>query len=194
MNNQTYFYIRVSRSDLNAENQRYSLTQQFGNPAKEFVDNGVSGSVEALKRPAFKAMFDQLQKGDRVCIYSLSRLGRSMMDTVQLIITLEKMGVTLVCQKEGFDLSTAIGRGVLAMMCAFDEAERENISERTKTALARKKAEGVKLGRESHPLQGEVVQFLKSGNTATQALKKYGAEMSRSLIFRLNKDIKDGKI
>ena len=190
----TYFYIRVSRNDLNAENQRYSLIQQFGNPAQEFVDNGVSGSVEALKRPAFKAMFNQLQKGDRVCIYSLSRLGRSMMDTVQLILKLNEMGVTLVCQKEGFDLSTAVGRGVLALMCALDEAERENISERTKTALARKKAEGVKLGREKHPLQDEVIKFLKDGNTTTETLKKYGADMSRSLIFRLNKEIKEGKI
>ena len=192
--NKTYFYIRVSRNDLDTENQRYSLTQQFGNPSQEFVDSGVSGSVEALKRPAFKTMFNQLQKGDRVCIYSLSRLGRSMMNTVQMIIRLNEMGVTLVCQKEGFDLSTAIGRGVLALMCALDEAERENISERTKTALARKKAEGVKLGRERHPLQDEVIKFLKEGNTATQALKKYGAEMSRSLIFRLSKEIKEGAL
>ena len=84
----------------------------------------------------------------------LSRLGRSVSEVTKYVNQIIEKGVRLVCLKEGIDLKnqhSMQSKVMITMFSLFGELERDLISQRTKEALATKKALGVKLGRPKGP-------------------------------------------
>lgn len=101
-----------------------------------------------LKRPAMQAALDQLAAGDfdvLVCA-KLDRLSRSVLDFAGLMETAQKQGWQIVCLDCAVDTTTPAGEAMAGVMAIFAQLERRLISERTKQALAAKKAQGVRLG------------------------------------------------
>ena len=146
----TYAYIRVSTDKQELENQKYSILE-YANKKKlgnvEFIEEAVSGKV-SWKNRKLKDLIMQLQKEDNLIVVELSRLGRSMLEIMELLNLLLQKGVNIYVVKGNYELKDDIQSKVLAFAFSLAaEIERELISQRTKEALAKRKAEGKKLGR-----------------------------------------------
>ena len=146
----TYAYIRVSTDKQDLENQKYSILE-YANKKKlgnvEFIEETVSGKV-SWKNRKLKDLIMQLQKGDNLIVAELSRLGRSMLEIMELLNVLLSKGVNIYVVKGNYELKNDIQSKVLAFAFSLaSEIERELISQRTKEALARVKSEGKKIGR-----------------------------------------------
>ena len=109
------------------------------------VDAGISGK-SALNRPGLQAALADCRTGSALVVYSLSRLARSTKDTIEISDKLAKSGADLVSLSEKIDTTSAAGKMVFRMMAVLAEFERDQISERTTTAMQFKKAKGERVG------------------------------------------------
>jgi len=147
-------YIRVSTAgqaedgvSLDAQEARI-LAWAVANAAEAITicrDEGVSGK-RTDNRPGLQAALDKVGKGDALIVYSLSRLSRSTKDTLGLAETLQKKDADLVSLSEKIDTTSAAGKMVFRMLAVLSEFERDQISDRTRFALAHLKANGLKTG------------------------------------------------
>jgi len=110
-----------------------------------FRDEGISGK-RSDNRPGLQSALDTVGKGDALVIYSLSRLSRSTKDTLSLSEILQKKDADLVSLSEKIDTTSASGKMVFRLLAVLNEFERDQISDRTRFALAHKKANGEKTG------------------------------------------------
>ncbi len=180
----TYSYIRISTDKQDAQNQKHGVLQfcnDRGLGKVKFIEEVVSGKVRVRDRAALAGLIDQLSAGDVLVVPELSRLGRSMLDVMsQLQVLLEKK-VTVYAVKGGFELNDNITSKVLAFALSIAaEIERELISSRTRESLARKKAEGVKLGR---PVGSTSASKLDGKEEQIKELLKHG--VAKSAIARI---------
>jgi DNA invertase Pin-like site-specific DNA recombinase len=110
------------------------------------VDAGLSGG-RADNRPALQAALDQVcREGGALVVYSLSRLARSVRDTLTIGDRLDRAGADLVSLSESIDTTTAAGKMIFRMLAVLSEFERDLVSERTSMALAHKRANGEHTG------------------------------------------------
>ena len=147
-------YIRVSTSgqvedgvSLDAQEAKVRSWADLNNAAEVviFRDEGISGK-RSDNRPGLQAALDMVGKGDALIVYSLSRLSRSTKDALILSEILTKKEADLVSLSEKIDTTTAAGKMVFRMLAVLSEFERDQISDRTRFALAHKKANGEKTG------------------------------------------------
>ena len=111
-----------------------------------FVDAGLSGK-RADNRPELQNALSVATRTKGVLVvYSLSRLARSTKDTITISERLDKAGADLVSLSEKLDTTSAAGKMVFRMMAVLAEFERDQISERTSTAMAHKKSKGERVG------------------------------------------------
>jgi DNA invertase Pin-like site-specific DNA recombinase len=108
-------------------------------------DAGISGG-RADNRPGLQRAIAEAGQGVALVVYSLSRLARSTKDAIAISEALAKRGADLVSLTERIDTTTASGKMVFRMMAVLAEFERDQISERTKTALAFKKSQSKRVG------------------------------------------------
>lgn len=115
--------------------------------ADVFTDAGLSGK-RADNRPGLKAALEAASRGGSpaLVVYSLSRLARSTKDAIGIAERLEKAGADLVSLSERIDTTNAAGKMVFRMLAVLAEFERDLVSERTKAALAVKRAKGQRVG------------------------------------------------
>jgi DNA invertase Pin-like site-specific DNA recombinase len=104
-----------------------------------YADEGISGK-RADNRPGLKAaLADVCGEAGVLVVYSLSRMARSVRDTLAIAERLEKAGADLVSLSESIDTTSATGKMVFRLLAVLAEFERDLISERTKGALALKR-------------------------------------------------------
>lgn len=161
----TIGYTRVSTADQSIKTQKHSLEERF-NIDRWFEDEAVSGTVKARDRTGFSDLLGYVREGDTVVVYAIDRLGRNTVDVLETVETLEAKGVTVISQREGFDLSTPIGKAMLTMLSALGQLERENIKERQLSGIKRARFEGKHLGRPSTVDKAEVKAW-RSANSAS---------------------------
>lgn len=145
-----YAYIRVSSDRQTTENQRFEI-QRFaagkGLCIVSWIDETIS-SRKALKDRAFGKLLHKLKRDDTLIISEISRMGRSLMQIMSILNICMDKGVKVFAIKEGWELGDNINSKVLAFAFGLSaEIERKLISQRVTEALARKKAEGIILGR-----------------------------------------------
>lgn len=146
-----YAYYRVSTDEQDYENQKSGVVRYCEYKGleidKEVVEEGVSGKIEYKKRKLGK-LIKELKSGDLLIVSELSRLSRSMTDTFDMVKVLKDKGVNIYCVKENMEINdSALGLMIMSVFAFSAQIERERISQRTKEALAKKKADGVHLGR-----------------------------------------------
>ena len=137
-----YIYSRISCSLQSLDPQLFALKEMF--PKAEVISEVASG---AKQRPMLESLIKSLKKDDRLIVAALDRLGRRTLDLLQTMEFLEKKGVIVKSVREGFDLSTPIGRLVTQILASVSEMERNLICERTRAGLIAAKMKGQHLGR-----------------------------------------------
>lgn len=142
-----FAYLRVSKNDQTTENQR-KMIYDSGFTVDEYIsENGVSGTVDALKRPAFAYLMSKAKEGDTCICTMLDRLGRNTIDILSTVKAFKTRGIKLrVLQLDGLDLTGTAGKMIISVLATVAEMERDILVERTKAGLERTKAQGTKLG------------------------------------------------
>lgn len=123
-----------------------------------------------------------------ICCYSLSRLGRRLVETVSLLDQLRAHGIGFRSLTESIDTSTPMGRALLSIIVVLAQAEVETLSERTRAGLAARKALGVKLGPKTKDFSESVERakrMMSAGTSLRSAAKQVGMSQA-SLSRRLN--------
>ena len=113
------------------------------------ADEGISGASMGKRAGLQKALKDA-KRGMAVVCYSLSRLSRSVEDTLAISRQLDAGGIDLVSLSEKIDTTGAAGRMIFNMLAVLSQFERDQIAERTQSALRHKKATG-KVYSPTHP-------------------------------------------
>jgi site-specific DNA recombinase len=113
----------------------------------QFADSGISGK-RADNRPGLQAALTTAAGagGCVLVVYSLSRLARSVRDTLAIAERLEKAGADLVSLSEKIDTTSAAGKMLFRLMAVLAEFERDLISERTLGAVSHKRSKGERIG------------------------------------------------
>ena len=142
-------YLRVSSAQQDLENQKLGILD-FANSNHwkvEFIEEKVSGRVSYQERK-LGSIIKTLNTGDIIIVSELSRLGRSMLEIMKLLCELSEGGIKIYAIKGNHKVDDSIQSKIMTMvLCMAAEIERDLISQRTKEALAKKKKEGVTLGR-----------------------------------------------
>lgn len=145
-----YAYIRVSSDKQTSDNQRFEINQFCKKQEiaiESWIEETISGTKEINKRTLGK-LLKKAKKGDILICSELSRLGRSLFMIMEILNYCMKKEVQVWTIKDNYRLGNDISSKVLAFAFGLSaEIERNLISQRTKEALARKKAEGIILGR-----------------------------------------------
>jgi len=145
-----YGYIRVSTDKQTVENQRFEINRFCEHEKiviEQWIEETISGTKEPEKRKLGKVLA-KLKTGDILICSELSRLGRSMLMIMDILNQCLKREVQVWTIKDNYRLGMDISSKVLAFAFGLSaEIERNLISLRTKEALARRRAEGVILGR-----------------------------------------------
>ncbi len=145
-----YGYIRVSSDKQSVENQRYEISSYCKNQKvviDKWIEETTSGTKEIEERKLGK-LLKKLKKNDVLVCSELSRLGRNLLMIMSILNYCMKHDIQVWTIKDNYRLGNDINSKVLAFAFGLSaEIERNLISQRTKEALARKKAEGIVLGR-----------------------------------------------
>lgn len=140
--------MRIGYARVSTEDQRLDLQIAALNSAgcdRIFTDHGLSGGT--FERPGLAGALKTLSAGDMLIVWRLDRLGRSLVNLVQLVDQLGRGGVEFKSLTESIDTSSSGGRLVFHMMAALSEFERALISERTRAGMEAARRNGQHLGR-----------------------------------------------
>ena len=145
-----YGYIRVSSDKQTVENQRFEISnfcEKNSLTIDVWVEETISGMTRVENRKLGK-LLKRMKKGDILICSELSRLGRNLLMIMGVLNECMNHDIQVWTIKDNYRLGSDINSKVLAFAFGLSaEIERNLISQRTKEALARKKAEGVVLGR-----------------------------------------------
>jgi DNA invertase Pin-like site-specific DNA recombinase len=146
-------YVRVSTNGQNTQRQIEELSVVAERMAATEViiyeDDGISGTKGRAERQALDNLLKAAtqRRLDKVLVWSVDRLGRSLKDLVGILEELEQTGVGLYLHKQAIDTTTASGKALFGMLAVFSQFERELIRERINSGLDRARRNGIVLGR-----------------------------------------------
>lgn len=136
-------YARVSTEDQDPALQVEALRQAGCSPI--FCDHGVSGAKR--NREELNKALDRLERGDKLIVWKLDRLARSVIHLIQLLEEFSDRGIQFESLTEKIDTDTAHGEFVFHILAGFAQMERRLISERTKAGMAEARRRGAAIGR-----------------------------------------------
>ena len=145
-------YQRVSTNNQELENQTQSIDDQIKrldwNMVGEYYEVE-SGMKSRDHRPQLRRLLrdSRLRMFDRVMVYSLDRLGRSVVDVINTINELEEVGVNVFVVKNSIDTSTQQGKLFTYFCSIFGEMERDMIISRQKSSIERLREKNQKWGK-----------------------------------------------
>jgi DNA invertase Pin-like site-specific DNA recombinase len=188
-------YIRISTDKQDLDKQRHLLLE-YARKERLIIDEFIAAEVSSREDTGARRIDElqtKLQKGDTLLVAELSRLGREMLQVLNIINDLSKKGVKITFVRQP-ELSTTGSHGklLLANYSYFAEAEREFISMRVKQGLAAARAKGVKLGRPKgrrnkkrvlDPYRDEILKYLQKGIDLASVRKLINPELERPISY-----------
>lgn len=139
-------YLRVSTLDQDLEKNKSDILHLANEKSLgkvEFVQEKVSGKVSWRKRK-IAPLLEELNKGDTILLSEFSRLGRSMLECMEIISIAVERGIKIYTVKGSWQLDDTIQSKVMAMVFSLAaEIERDLISKRTTEALLSKSFQGL---------------------------------------------------
>lgn len=181
-------YLRCSTSGQFTDNQKPEVeqfVQARGLQVVAVYEENVSAAARV--RPEFDRMMKAAHSGafQYLCVWSMDRLGRSMVGNLQTVLDLERKGVTVLSVKESF-LDAELGPArqlLLGVLGWVAEQERIRIGERVRAGLERLKRKGVPLGRKRTSFNLRVAQRLQDdGHSIREIARQLG--VSSSVVHR----------
>lgn len=139
-------YIRVSTEHQETARQQEIMDNYR---VERIFSEKLSGAN--TERPQLKAMLEYIREGDVLYVESISRLGRSTKDLLNIIDTLTDKNVTLISNKENIDTDTPTGKFMLTVFAALSQLEREQLKQRQREGIEIAKAQGKYTGRKPIP-------------------------------------------
>lgn len=200
----TIGYIRVSTDKQDLQKQKHLLlehAQRLQVVISDFVDVEIS-STKSTRERKIDELNQKLQGGDLLLVAELSRLGRNMFETLNIINNLIERGVEIDFIRQP-ELSTYRNshhvKLLLAIYSYFAESEREFISIRTKQGLEAAKASGKKLGRPKgspnkkgralDPFKEEIQQYIELGLPVASIMKIVNSRLEEGLSYNTFKHL-----
>ena len=185
---QTIAYLRVSTLDQDLEKNKTDILKLAHDKRLgqvDFIQEVISGRIHWRKRKIGTIM-DSLNTGDSLIVSELSRLGRSMLECMEMLSVASEKQINIYSVKGDWQLNSSIQSKIIAMAFSMaSEIERDLISQRTKEALRVKKEQGIKLGRPKGQGKSRLDQFrpeiealLQNGTTKTFIAKRYKVVLS----------------
>jgi len=179
----TIGYLRVSTGAQELDKNKADILQlanQEDLGRVQFVEEKVSGKVPWRKR-RIADLLETLQAKDNLVVSELSRLGRSMLECMEILSIAVQKGVRVYAVKGHWHLDHSIQSKIIAMAFSMAaEIERDLISQRTTEALRFRKAQGMKLGRprgpgksKLDPYRPEIAGLLANGATQRFIARRY---------------------
>lgn len=192
----TIAYTRISTDSQDLEKQKHLLlqfAQQRQWLISEFVEVEASSRKSKTQRK-IDVLLEKLATGDRLLVVELSRLGRNMVETLDIINRLTEKGIDVIFARQPeLSTNTAHAKLLLAIYSYFAEAEREYISIRTKQGLEAARAKGKQLGRPKgsknkkgralDPFQTEIEKYLNLGVSITSIMKIINPQLEKPLSY-----------
>ncbi len=189
-----YGYIRVSSDKQTVENQRYEVLR-FAKRKGLSIDGWIEETISGVKRydeRRLGVLIESVSAGDIIICTELSRLGRNLFMIMEILNICMTKNCRVWTIKDGYRLGDDIQSKVLAFAFGLSaEIERNLISQRTKEALARRRAMGIKLGRHDGSRnkrnkltgrEGDISKWLSEGVSKAEIARRCG--VSASTIFR----------
>lgn len=143
-------------------------------------DTAVSGSKPIFERPEGLKLWALAQPGDHIVIAKLDRAFRKTLDGLRVLEMLDAKGVYFHCVQQKVDTYSPAGRAILTVLLAFAQLEREQTAERTKEALAVKRAAGLPSG-PAVPIGWKKVGSGKTGRFVPDLLERSQVQQLVSL-------------
>jgi DNA invertase Pin-like site-specific DNA recombinase len=198
----TTAYLRVSTIDQDLEKNKAAIlalanAKVLGHV--QFAEEKVSGKISWRKRK-IADILETSQKGDNIIVSELSRLGRSMLECMEILSIASQKGINIYAIKGNWQLDSSIQSKIIAMAFSMAaEIERDLISKRTKEALLARKTSGVKLGRPKgigksklDVYRPEIEALLNNGSTKKFIAKRYQTTAANLHHWLKNHGIKQG--
>ena len=187
----TFAYARVSTVEQLTENQKEQIAAAgYKIEARRFVEEKISGSVQAQQRPGFKKLLERLEQGDTLIVTKLDRIGRDSIDVQQTVELCTEMGVRLIVLQLGnLDLTSSSGALMIKVLAAVADFERELIIERTRAGQDRARAVGTHMGRphKTTEAQRQIIRArLVKGETVTAVARDFKVSRATVLTVRDN--------
>ena len=176
-------YLRVSTIDQDLSKNKAEILHLANNEALgqvKFIEEKSSGKISWRKRK-IATILDSLHSGDVIIVNELSRLGRSMLECMEILSIAIKKDIRLYSVKGNWQLDDSIQSKIMAMAFSMAaEIERDLISKRTIEALHAKKVAGIALGRPKGPgkskldkFRSEIKALITNGSTQKFIATKY---------------------
>ena len=164
-------YSRVSKGSDQKHDLQIDAFKKAG-VEKIFQEDASGGR---WNRPELQKLIEQLREGDKIVVWKLDRLSRSMKDLVFLMEKINKAGASFQSLTEEINTSTAAGRMMMHMVASFAQFERDMVHERTKAGIEAARKEGRVGGRRpklTPEQQKDIYENVQSG-------RKKAADMAR---------------
>src|SRR5262249_42330654 len=183
-------YVRVSTeeqalSGAGLEAQRRAILAECKRRGWELVETieDAGYSAKDLKRPGVQEALRALEAGEAnaLVVAKLDRLSRSLLDFAALMATAQKQSWALVALDCAVDTSTPAGEAMAHVLATFGQFERRLIGQRTREALAAKKASGVRLGRPPTVPQA-VVRRMQRQRARGDSLRKITDDLNEARV------------
>ena len=184
----TIAYLRVSTDAQDVEKNKTDILRLANEKdlgKVQWIEETGSGKVSWRKRKIAQ-IIDDAEEGDTLVVSELSRLGRSMLEIMEILSVATQKGLAIYAVKGNWQLDGSLQSKVVAMAFAMAaEIERDLISQRTKEALAARKKAGKTLGRprgvgksKLDQYEPEIRGLLNNGSTITFIAQRYGTTKS----------------
>ncbi len=158
----TVAYLRVSTLNQDIEKNKSDIlhfANQHDLGKVHFIEEIATGRMPWQERRIAKIL-EELKPGDIIIVAELSRLGRSMLECMEILAWAMRKGIYLYAVKGNWKLDQSIQSKIVALAFSMAaEIERDLISQRTKEALRFKKEQGLKLGRPKGPGKSKLDAF-----------------------------------
>jgi len=181
-----FAYARVFTVEQLTENQSDEIAAAgYTIDPRRYVEEKVSGSVPAAKRPGFARLLEKMEPGDTLIVTKLDRIGRDSIDVQQTVSRFAEQGMRLIVLQLGnLDLTSSAGSLMVKVLAAMADFERDLIIERTQAGQARARAAGKHMGRPAKTTASQrqtIRKALAAGATVTSMAEKF--KVSRATII-----------
>ena len=179
-------YARVSTISQNLDTQIEALK-------KEGCDKIIQEkkSAKDLDRPELTKLLSDLRPGDTLIVYDLSRLSRSISDTINLVEDFNSRNITLISLKDGYDASNIFSKYIIIMLSMVNDIQRTFQREKTIEGIELAKANGRIGGRRPIPYDKKkmIWSLIKDGTSYTETAK--ALDVSRRTVANVVKEFKN---